>query len=383
MVIFVGNELKGGFIKEVCSNPNIREEVRFIKPAPHIADLVNEILLAAKGGVSNIIYDTDEFMDDASVIADTIKSIYDGNGATPILLAPTTHINSEIISAALDKGINRFINSGASMSDQKSELIRCLTGFYEGNERADINAIKKAKEERAARIGEFKTIGVMGTCHRIGTTTQAIQIAKFLKAKGYKVCYVEMNNHLYPNMQLSRKERPEITYVLKTKLAFDCEYEDDELGQITVEGIDMYYKEDKLSLVIEKGYDFFVYDYGIYTERDFNKASFLKDDIKLIVSGVNTVELDYTLSIIQNISYDKAGIILSFTADNDRDEILSLMEDFNAGGRCYFANYTPNPFILGSFDPYEEILHIEDKEGSEAAEAKKKKKGKFSLRKKK
>ena len=367
MIIFVGNKLKGGFIEEVAANPDINETVSYIEPKHHIMDLMNDILARASSGCSNIIYDTEEFTDEAPVLVEAIVRIKSSNGAEPILLSPTTHINNEIISEAIDKGIKRFINSGTSMTEQKSELIRCITGFYEGegNERKDIKAIRKAREERKERIGEFKTIAIMGTCHRIGTSTQALQIVKYLQTKGYKACYVEMNNYLYPNMQFSRKEKPEVTYALKTKLAYDYEYEDDALGLVTVEGVDMYYKEDRLSEVAEKGYDFYVYDYGVYTERDFNKASFLKDDIKLIACGANTVELDYTLNILQNISYNKANLIFSFTAENDREEILGLMDEFNAAGRCFFTDYTPNPFVLSSLKLYDDLLQIEQKPDEE------------------
>lgn len=377
MIIFVGEKLRGGFVKEVADNPDISEEVRFIDPKFHITDVMDEIMVAARSGCSNIIYDVEAFTDDAAVLIEGIIKLKKTNGAEPILLVTTTHVNNEVVSEALDKGINKFINSGATMSDQKSELTRCLSGFYENNERDDITAIIKAKEERSVRTGVFKTIGIMGACHRVGTTTQAIQIVKFLQTKGYKACYVEMNSNLYPNMFLSRKESPEISYVLKTKNILDTDYEDEDLGFITVKGVDMYYKQDRLPDIYEKGYDYYVYDYGVYTDRDFNKASFLKDDINLIITAANVVELDYTLSILQNVSYEKAGFIFSFTAAGDRKEISDLMEEFKSGSRCYFADYTPNPYIIGDTSFYDEILSVEEK-----LETEPKAKKRFSLFKK-
>ena len=229
-------------------------------------------------------------------------------------------------------------------------------------------------------MGSFQTIGVMGTCHRMGTTTQAIQIAKYLKSKGYKACYVEMNGIHYPNMQLSRREKPEISFVEKTKLTFDYNREDDHIGVVNIDGLDLYYKQDMLSEVLEQEYDFYVYDYGVYTDRDFNKASYLKDDIKVISAGAGAVELDYTLNILQNISYDKALLLFSFTSEQDREGLLLFMDDFGAGQRCFFTDYTPNPFLLANQSLYDEMLGIEAKEDPQGKPEQKKRRRLFQKR---
>ena len=41
-------------------------------------------------------------------------------------------------------------------------------------------------------------IGIAGSMSRIGTTTQAIQLAQVLK-ENYKICYVERNEKKYLN----------------------------------------------------------------------------------------------------------------------------------------------------------------------------------------
>ena len=364
MIIFVGKKEKGGFAAEVADLPDIHQQIRFLQPQTHhIRDLVNEILAASAAGCQHIIYDTEEFIDEADVLLEEIMRIRAANGAEPILFVLTTHVNNQVVSEAMDRGVTRFINSAATMSEQKSELIRCITRYYDANEREDLKQIRKAKDERKARMGSFQTIGIMGTCHRIGTTTQAIQIVKFLQSKGYKACYVEMNEIRYPNMQLSRREKPEVSFVEKSLLTFDYNRLDEQMGVVNIESVDLYYQQDLLPAILEKEYDFYVYDYGVYTDRDFNKTSFLKDDIKIIATGAGAVELDYTLNILQNISYDKAMLLLSFTAGEDREELLLFMDDFNAGGRCFFTGYTPNPFVLSNPQLYEEMLNVHAKAG--------------------
>jgi len=375
MIIYVGDRLRGGFVYEVAERRDFNQEVKHIAPKPHIADLVDEINLAASnGGCRFIIYGGDEFLESASVIMNEIMQLKKANNAEPILIVPTLVASNQIVSEAHDRGIKKFINSNTNMAEKKSELIRCISGYYDANGRQELAAIEKVKEEKAKRKGAFKTIGIMGTCHRMGATTQAIQIVKYLQTKGYKACYVEMNNYLYPNMQLSRRERPEISYVIKAKLSLECEFEDKELGMVTIEGVDMFYKQDRLSEILEKDYDFYVYDYGVYTEKDFNKASYLKDNLKFIAAGANIVELDYTLNVLQNISYDKADIIVSFYPENDREEFLLWMNDFKAADRCFFADYTPNPFLLSNFSLYNDLLGVEQKEDPNAPKQDKKSK---------
>ena len=362
MIIFVGKKEKGGFAAEVGVLPDIDQQVRFLLPQTHhIADLVNEILAASAAGCQNIIYDTEEFIDDAQVLVEEIVRIRAANRAEPILFVPTTHVNNQIVSEAMDHGLTRFINSAATMSEQKSELIRCITRYYDANEREDLKQIRKAKDERKERIGRFQTIGVMGTCHRIGTTTQAIQIVKFLQSRGYKACYVEMNEIRYPNMQLSRREKPEVSFVEKSRLTFDYDRCDEQMGVVSMEGVDLFYRQELLPVILEREYDFYVYDYGVYTDRDFNKTSFLKDDIKIIAAGAGAVELDYTLNILQNISYEKAILLFSFTAEEDREDLLLFMEDFGAGGRSFVTEYTPNPFILSNPQLFEDMIGVQAK----------------------
>ena len=380
MIIFVGEKINSGFVKEVAAKPEIDHEVVLIEGKYHIEAVKDEILAACMKGCENIIYDTNCFLDDPAILVREIMSIKKANGVEPILFAPTTHKNNRIISEALDQGITRFINSSADMTTMKSELLRCLAGYYENNERDDIKGIIEAKEEKEIKAGSFRTIGIAGACHRIGTTTQAIQIVKYLNLKGYKACYVEMNGYKYPNMYLTRREEPEIGYVLKAKLALDFDYEDQDLGLVTINGVDMYYKEDRLADVMEKKYDFFIYDYGTYTENGFNKASFLKDDINILCVGANAIELDYTLNIIQNVSYDRSNLLFSFTAESDQTEIVKLMGDFNSGNRSYFTEYTPNPFVFSNQNLFDKMLNIEERV-EEGAEEKPKKKKPFFRRK--
>ena len=194
---------------------------------------------------------------------------------------------------------------------------------------------------------------------------------------GYKACLVEMNENKYINKYINTavsEERKELSFVEKTRFLFETEIDEVELGYIKTQGIDMYYKPDLLSDLSELNYDYIVYDYGVYTDINFNKTAFLKDDLQFFCVGANAAEMDYTWEIAANLSYKKADLIFSFTAENDREEIREMMGDFMSSDRCYFTDYTPNPYILSNVDLYKELIPLsENKDISKPSEKKKKK----------
>lgn len=365
MIICVSDQLRGGFVNEVAQRPDFNQEVKFIEPKAHIKDIVDDIALAtAQGGCKFIIYDVDAFLDDAEVLINEIMLLRNANGAEPILIVPSLNATNRVVSCATDYNIKRFISSNSTMTDKKSELIRSISGYYDANGREELRQIEKAKEEKALKQSSFQTIGIMGVCHRIGTTTQAIQIVKYLQTKGYKACYVEMNEITYPNLALKRNHKAENSFVEKASIVFKPDFEDTEIGMITLQGVDMFYNQDRLADVLDKNYDFFVYDYGVYSDKGFKKDSYLKDNINLITTGFNIIEADYTFHIIDNQSYKKADMIFSFTPENDREDILSAISATDDTNRCHFADYTPDPFILTNFSLYDNLLQIEAKEGA-------------------
>lgn len=382
MVIFVGETIKGGFAREVLEKEG--KELIFISPCAHIKEQKGEILLkASQGGCTNIIYDVEDYLDDPDVLIHEIMLIRKANGAEPIIYTPTMNPKNLIVQEATNKGIKRFIDSSQDMGAQKEQLIFCITGYYDKNEREDVQEIIEVQKKKEIKERSYKTIGVAGTIHRIGTTTQAIQIVKFLISKGYKACYVEVNETKYKNI-LIRKAEQYISYAEKVKIAFEIEKEDDDLGMISYEKVDMLYKPDKLANMDEE-YDYYVYDYGTYSDRGFNKAAFLKDDLTIFVTGANPTEIDYTIDIAVNSSYIKSKLLFSFLEEAERESFIGYMKDYNAAGRCFFVPYTPNPFVLCDPLLYENLLLEilpDSKEKVESQGEKKKKKG-FSLFKKK
>lgn len=173
-------------------------------------------------------------------------------------------------------------------------------------------------------------INIAGTMPRIGTTTVAMQLIRFIYKFGYTAAYIEMNDHRY------------------AESAYDMYADtkkDDDLKMITCEGIDCY-PPSGLKTLTSGGapYDFLVCDYGSMTEDIFKKTehSFKNNGIPIIVAGVKANEIKYTENALRDRELDKAIYIFNFMKDDDKAEISGKMLDRSS--LTTFMNYVPDPF---------------------------------------
>lgn len=372
-LIFAGTKSSGYFVYEEAAAKGW--EVIFVeRDTNHIRNQVADISAAAEKGCDAVIYDTRDYMEEAEVIAETIASIRRANGAKPVLLVPTANERNSIIGACLDRDIKIFINMGTGTpTDWKKELVLCVTGHYDAaeNEPAFTKRAREYHSRKKIKSESYLTVGVAGSCHRIGTTTQAMQITRYLNSMGYKACYIEMNENRYDNKRILLDPRDEISFVEKTRYLFDIEIDEPDRGYIRNQGLDMYYKQDMLPDLLELNYDYLIYDYGVYSDKGFNKTAFLKDDYQFFCVGANAAEADKAFEIAENLSYRNAGLIFSFTAEADREDICDQLNE--AASRCYFTDYTPNPYVLTNLELYKAMFPVEEKTPEEALPEKRKK----------
>ena len=263
-----------------------------------------------------------------------------------------------------DAGVKNFIFS-IYLGDQKEDLEYCLTGYYENfgyEEKRDItfSSEEQQSEEEENKKTFTKTIGIAGSIKRMGTTTQALQIVKYLLFKGYKAAYYEMNNH---------------KFVLSVAEAYSDVSKDDVDGLVKYQSVDMYYKAEKLKEVQNKDYDYIVYDFGVYSEHDFNKVSFLEKDIQIFVVGSKPDEFSQTYNVIKNNFYNNVFYIFNFTSENEKKDLLELMEDKSE--YTFFADTAKDPFTFGNPEIYEKMIPLNSRKEDEVI-----KKGFFRRRKK-
>ena len=172
----------------------------------------------------------------------------------------------------------------------------------------------------------------MGSVGRIGTTTQCIQMVKYLNIQNKKACYIEMNPNGY--LELLKEFYDEGVTI------------DEQLGKITYQNVDMFYKKDKISDILKLGYDYYIYDFGTYRPDDFALISFLEKNIKFVVCGTKPNELLYMQQALQVFYDNDVNYIFSFSPESEHEDVLALMEE---KAECtYFATFTPDLFFYSS-----------------------------------
>ena len=177
----------------------------------------------------------------------------------------------------------------------------------------------------------------------MGTTTAAIQLVKHLQLKGYQACYIEVNATGFVKKQLE--------YFAGTD-------EDASIGRVTYENVDMYHKQEFLQEVLRQNYDFFVFDYGAYSERGFNKTSFLEKDIRIFVAGSKAQEMQYTNEIMKNEYYTDVYYLFNFISEKEKPDIVEYMETKKE--HTFFTVYTPDQFEYVQNKEFERLIPVED-----------------------
>lgn len=348
-LLFVGAEEVGFFAGEIAHYKGM--DFDYVNTNGHITYQVNEIL--EHKNVTYLVFDVGQYLDSPVEIAEEIKSIINCNGAKAIIYAAGFIPQSDMVLTLYEQGFKEFILSSL-VSEQKDQLEKCMNGYFEVNGMQELNTITlETQEEELKEKYSFKTIAVAGSVDRIGTTTQSMHIIKYLQINGYKACYVHMNSK---------------DYIKNVKEYYNPDSIDEEMGKLVLEGIDHYYRIEKLSDVKKQGYDYYVYNYGTYGDKDFNLISFLEKDIKILVLGYKPMEMAYAEKVMQGILYEDVKYIFSFADEIPEEEIAELMgekmQDTIIPKRC--------TEIYKLFEPeaYKKIIPVE----AAAEEEKKKKK---------
>lgn len=337
-LVYIGSRETGFFTEQIAARYNM--EVQYVSSNGHIEQQVNDILYLAQ--VKCIVYDVQQYIDDPETIRDEILKIQNCNGARPIIYAPGFLTFSQIIVTLYEGGISEFVLA-SDLSEQRAQLEKCINGYYTKNGISELETLKTLTEQEEQLKDELRytTIGVVGTLNRIGATTQALHIIKYLIAKGYTACYIHIND---------------TDYIKELQEWWGAEIEDEYIGKIVYEGIDHFYKMEYLTEIKKLGYDFYVYDYGSLTSH-FNRESFLERDIKIYVLGWKPLEMRATYKLLQNPIYAGGKYILSFGDELPDDDIEGIMgerkTDTIAPIRC------TEPYKLYDLTAYDSILQIE------------------------
>jgi hypothetical protein len=182
---------------------------------------------------------------------------------------------------------------------------------------------------------QFVTAAVCSTEPHMGATNHALLMTKFLCGAGFKACYLEAGQRR--NILYLARAYPVNANERKRLLQF--------------EGVDMYF-DFKLPDVIGAGYDFYIFDFGRFGE--FEPASFLTKDIKLVVGGAKAWEMPAYAPVFEAAEgYRDVQFIMNHAPNGEKDGIRILM----GGYKTHFAEYAPYPFAAGvNLGIYKEVF---------------------------
>ena len=339
MILFIGDENKGFFLEDIAAE--INNTIKYTGFMPRISE-AKEIM--ANNSYDYIVVDVTQFVDNSRVISNEINNVYTAVAVPVIIFAPGLQHNSEILVALAETGINKFI-TGVTPAGQRAQFKDCLTG-----KQPEVITQNQISSEQHSNIlmseKNYRTISLCGACRRIGTTTQAVQIIKYLQFNGYKAAYIEMNNN---------------GFVLDlTKIYEDINVENRGIDKISYKNIDFYYKQEQLSDILKRNYDFFIFDYGSAADPYFNAISFIEKDFPIIVCGTAPNEWEATNTVIGKTLLNDAFYIFNFCDVSEHAEIRDLMQQ--KAKKTIFSEYTPDfcQFRADRNNLYKQIIKVEN-----------------------
>ncbi len=327
MMLFVGAKDRGYWLEEIHANVEIHGYTAHIASA-------RDAMLAKP--YDYIVVDMEQLLDAASDIVEDLARLQAVIAGRVIIYAPGYSPESELVQEAHRHGLDLLVLA-PMLGSQKQELRQAMEGHpynlprvadhvdnspaipagWQQEERPEVPAVDQNKEP--------KSVAVCGCCSRIGTTTQALQIAKYLTYQGYKACYIECND---------------LRYVERLATLYGAPH-NQELGLVSYEGLDLYYRPSKLPEICTRGYDYLVRDFGTWQ----SVFGYLRADYKLVVCGSKPNEFEPLGQVLQQtILYDEIWYIFSFSAEEERAELLDMMDD--RANRTIFAPYAPDPFVF-------------------------------------
>ncbi len=244
------------------------------------------------------------------------------------------------------KTVNCFILQG-NLTQKEEQLLSILNG---SNTLDNINIIdSREKEEKylnekynlpsnTLEVTIQKRIAIVGSMPRIGTTTLAMQLIKFLQAQSKRVCYVECNLN---------------GYIDNLAYSYGQEVVDDKFN---ISNTTLYKGMQSLSQKDYDKYDYVIKDYGDY--RGINLNDIASNDVIISIMGLKANEIEYNLPIYKAFNNLNAIYFYNFVEKAKRSVILENQKSIS--NRTFFLDYAPNSFNLQfeNSNTFERMLHI-------------------------
>lgn len=187
-------------------------------------------------------------------------------------------------------------------------------------------------------IAKSTVVACAGIGSRIGTTTQAMQLALFLHGMGVSVAVVQMNP--------ATSSLEEYIEVLGVTESDDTKF--------VVNGLTIFRGSNAISLA-KSSFNYVVCDYGDYLALP-DKTVFLDKDIKVIVAGIKPWE---SRELKEIFMVDDGSIYYIFSFVPTMDYKLVKEQMLESAGKTFFSPYAPDYWqYSGADDLYSSIVPI-------------------------
>lgn len=335
-MIYAGNNEYGRYVAEdVCSSLDIEFlAIPYSDNQPHYLEMLKEKIIDTVAQI--VIIDLSELDSSEEIITETIDHIRMALNCNIIIFCPGYEEYSKQITSLHAIGIVNFIYEGKRLGAIKEALISALNNPEAAcvneeiiNNRENIHRqILGADVSPYAVIGQqIKKIGVVGCMSRIGTTTTALQLVKYLNMQSESsACYIQMRSGYVENIR---------HFYNVTELA----------DSVLFNSIRLYGHPAATPDILKEGFIYLVYDYGSIDDADeASMTSLLERDIIIAVGGTGPDELCHFPKLINQLDRSPVtNYVLNFVANADRVPVLDLMRD--KAEQSHFLEYTPDPFV--------------------------------------
>ena len=231
-----------------------------------------------------------------------------------------------------------------SMADVVNEEVPADSDLEEPEKAEKSDIITKPKPQTHKKVQKSQQrsgsrtlkIAVIGAMRRIGTTTVALQLVKYLNdQEEHAAAYLQYNNS---------------DFITDLKEICCVDQDAGKPDKITFANTDIFSDPRKVSGIISSGYQYIVYDYGDI--KSISQSSAFEKDIIIIVGGGEPDEIRAMTAAMEVFNQKNVFYFFNFTPLSDREELLDMME--GSRNKTFFLDYIPdkfcyNPDLGGAF----------------------------------
>ena len=333
-VLFIGGETTYHLFDDIAK----RTESEIV-PFYGVTKTEGEIINAALSDTyAMIILNVPEIINAQNQISEIIETIQKSVKTNFVVMAEGYTSKSSLIVEAAQNGVSYFMLSDIG-ADRNRVFVDTLAGvknvydIMQTDEENQTNVVEKQKQKTRNARKKYKSIsvGIAGAINRIGCTSVAIQLIKFLFSQGKSACLVDVSD---------------TDYVKKCDEYYGTESIDYEHNRITIDGVDMYFdiSADIISFVEIQGYDFIIYDMGNITDLPQKQTEFLQKKYRLLVTGSKPNEYEAFYSLLHSLYRTTISYLYNFTPEADRESILA--DGTSLDSKCYFVPLMDEVFSL-------------------------------------